>query len=111
MKELINPAKDFELTTRAFLKHYCVLGIKCFYDVIEGTWDSKPYKDLVLYVSTPNSKDMYKANVARETIIDELTDTDGCFMGVYAYYKSNYDMLKERSVIVLRKYDDDKYLY
>ena len=111
MKELINPVQDFEFTTGAFLKHYCTLGIKCFYDVIEGSWDNKPYKDLILYVSTPNSKDMYKAHIARQTIIDELTDTDGCFMGIYANYHAHYDMMKDHCVITLRKYNDDKELY
>ena len=111
MKELTDIVKDFELTTGAFLKHYCVLGIKCFYDIIEGTWDNKPYKDFILYVSTPNSKDMYNAHVARETIIDELTDTDNCYMGIYANYDANYDMMKDHTVIILRKYNDDKKLY
>lgn len=111
MKELINPVKDFELTTGAFLKHYCILDIKCFYDVIEGSWDNKPYKDLILYVTTPNSKDMYKANIARNTIVDELTDTDDCFMGDYANYQTYANKLREYTIIVIRKYDDDKYLY
>ena len=111
MIELTSNVKDFELTTGVFLKHYCSLGLKCFYDVIENTWDGKLYKDLILYISTPNSKDMYKANVARQTIIDELTDTDNCYMGIYANYHANYDMMKDRTVIILRKYNDDKELY
>lgn len=111
MKELTNLVKDFELTTGAFLKHYCSLGIKCFYNVMEFTWDGKSYKDLVLYVSTPNSKDMYKANIARNTIVDELTDTDNCFMGDYANYQTYADKLRKYTIIGIRKYDDDKYLY
>lgn len=111
MKELIGPVKDFELTTGAFAKHFKDIDVKLLYDVVENDWDGKHYKDLVLYVGSPNSKDMFKANQAREEIVDELTDTDKCFMGVYAYYEAFADMLRKDSAIVLRKYDGEKHLY
>lgn len=112
MIKLTEPVKDFELTTGAFLKHYCSLGIDCFYDIIENTWDGKPYKDLILYVSTPNSKDMYAVNGIRDKIVDELTDTENCFMGWYAEYRDYADIIRNRTVIVLRRYDDeDRFLY
>ena len=111
MEELTAPVKDFELVTGAFLKHYCRLGIKCFYSVMENTWDGKHYKDLVLYVSTPDSKDMYKASQARNIIVNELVNTENCFMGDYSFYEMSLAMLRDNTVISLRKYDDDKELY
>ena len=111
MKELIGPIKDFELTTGAFVKHFKDIDVKLLYDVIENEWDGEHYKDLVLYVGSANSRDMFKANQAREEIIDELTDADNCFMGVYADYKTSVDMFRKDTVIVLRKYDDEDHLY
>ena len=99
IKELTNLVKDFELTTGAFLKHYCSLGIKCFYNVMEFTWDGKSYKDLVLYVSTPNSKDMYKANQS----LSECDDFDD--------RKDSFKESAEALAIAIKSLEEPKYRY
>lgn len=111
MEKLIVPIDNFELTTSTIIKYFKDTSIDILYEIVNGSFDGKLYKDLILYISSGNSKDMYYINRARQKVIRDITSYQNSFMSDFSGYQKYSEDIESRTVFCIRKYDDDTKIY
>lgn len=111
MKKLVVPIADFELTTSTIIKYFKDVSINILYEIVNESFDGKPYKDLILYIPSGEIKNMCSISDAREKVIEEITNYPGSFMSDFSNYQIYSKEFESRTVFCIRKYNHDTKIY
>ena len=111
MKKLVEPIADFELTTSTIIKYFKDISIDILYEIVNESFDGMNYKDLILYIPSGNSKDMYDIKQARQNVLKDITNHRNSFMSDFSGYQTYSEDIDHSTVFCIRKYNHETKSY